>query len=330
MSRQLRRLATVVAVSAAVSIVGAAHADSSPFPPSERWQAPTGGSEQLNSQHSTAPSFVSAAPADSSLFPPSERWQEPAVQTPVKGFAAPAASGRTLPGRVAIVLAHHAPEPVLDRSTADAAGERVLLGAGYGAFAPLYVGAHIPILLPFAVMAIPFTALAGGVIGGLTTLNVAPEQAPAVQAKAVPEPVALAVGDASLQHRFAAQVAAATAELPHYQFELRPVGAMERKAEPSYEALKAEGYDAVLELVVTGVGFNAWRDERRLEMTVQVRTVPFDGASAGTHRLSYRSAWLRLDDWVADGELFHRELDAASAAISLQLVDAATWRLAAE
>jgi len=105
---------------------------------------------------------------------------------------------------------------------------------------------------------------------------------------------------------------------------------MERKAEPSYEELQAEGYGAVLELVVTSVGFNAWQGERRFEMTVQIRTVLFDGAAAGARRLTYRSAWLRLDDWVADGELFHRELDAANAEISRQLVDAATWRLAAE
>ena len=245
MNRQLHRLAPGVAVGAALSVASAAHADSSPFPPSERWQARAGQIETP---------VVSAAHADPSLFPPSERWQASAVQT--KGFAAPAASSRLLPGRVAIVLAHYAPEPVPGGYAADSAGERVLAGAGIGVLGPLYVGVYIPPLLPFAVMAIPYTALAGGVIGGLSALNVALQPPPAAQAKeAVQEPVALAVGDASLQQRFAAQVAAETAELPHYQFELRPVGPMERKAEPSYEELKAEGYGAVLELVVTSVGF---------------------------------------------------------------------------
>lgn len=68
MNRPLRRLAAAHAVSATFCAVAtAAGAGSSPFPPSERWQAPASQAEPVSTQ------------AASSAFPLTERWRAPAA-----------------------------------------------------------------------------------------------------------------------------------------------------------------------------------------------------------------------------------------------------------
>lgn len=93
-------------------------------------------------------------------------------------------------------------------------------------------------------------------------------------------------------------------------------------SQPRYEEFKKAGFDAVLELAITTVGFEAQRGDvpqARFHMNATARVVPLGGKEEPwTRQWTYVGAWQPIRAWQDDhaGKLFSEELEAGLGSLS--------------
>src|SRR4051812_40973810 len=146
---------------------------------------------------------------------------------------------------------------------AGAADFGALVGALQGALTPLYVAGALGPLVIFILPAIPVAMAAGAVVGAAmgheSTPQRAPTDIPAVRSKS---PLRESIDELLLTARadelFVRELAATRVGSAVYKFELREPSCTEPG---SHDALKAEGFDALLQVRVTELGFTPWRTQ---------------------------------------------------------------------
>lgn len=252
---------------------------------------------------------------------------------------------RLTPGRIAIVPVGYAPAPISNPSTATkgesaAAGAQTYAGKGlsFGVALSLrgVVSPLAPLWIPALPIILPVSMVVGSVVGaGVGAAKGAWQGMPAEQASALHAPIERAVRDGGLHDRVASETAMLAAGLPHYTLRQVPnIGPQAVGDEPDYQALKEQRYDAVLEVGIATLGFNARtggdKPEAWFLMTMRARIVPLnDEARPFVHEFAYSGDYRPIAEWASDGErLLLEELTAANVDLSRKLVDAAFWPLA--
>jgi hypothetical protein len=175
----------------------------------------------------------------------------------------------------------------------------------------------------------PFTMAVGAVVGGAVGAAQGASQGMSSEdTAAIREPIDRAQRDGAVQERFAGRLAATGEEWPEYQFELRRSVCGESLAR---DALKAEGFDAALEVKVTSIGFDAKKRNKddlpqvAFVMAVEAQRVLLDGSANPTAwTFSHRGPTRTTTAWAVDGErLLEVELTSAYAELSRQLLEVA-------
>jgi hypothetical protein len=244
------------------------------------------------------------------------------------GCASTSEPERIAPGRVALVAAHYAPAADFNAyaygrgaNAIRQAGKIAGKGAGIAGFVPAVATQVVAPVLPLALLGAIVTvaaAAAGGVVGGAFGLiEGAVNGMGSDQVNAIHQPIERARADSAIQTTMSQHVLALAADLPHHQLTYLPeLGPTAWTQVPDYQMLKAAGFESVLELVVTSIGFEAAQAEPPtavFEMTLRARAVPLStDARPWTREHTYRGAWRALPEWQGDdGRLFQQELDAS-------------------
>jgi hypothetical protein len=239
---------------------------------------------------------------------------------------------RLAPGRIAIVAGSAAVQlSVHSKDTRGSmagkqAAHRSLNGVGAGLLMPFYMGplgiALYPVIAPFTVV---IGAVGGGMVGAVEG---AAKGMSASRLEALHPALGRAVREQKMPDAVAQRVMQQGAAFPHYEFTY----VADR---PDYQWLKAEGFDSVLELGVTNVGFEAWKGKppsAAFEMKLSVRVVPLNGHGTSFAReFEHRGQWRAVPEWAADdGKLLDEEFNQSYAALALDFSTAALWPVSAE
>jgi hypothetical protein len=145
-----------------------------------------------------------------------------------------------------------------------------------------------------------------------------------------------AVREQGMPSAMAKQVLQEGAGLPHYEFAyLADAGPASATDTPDYQSLKASGFDTVLELRLTSLGFEGFKGEPPwavLEMELHARVVPLSGqGSPFVRELQHRGQWRRVPEWTADdGKPLQEALLETYRALALDLSSAVLWPVSAE
>lgn len=221
---------------------------------------------------------------------------------------------------LAVVTAQYAPDAHFNAyaygtgaNTVSMAAEHALKGAAVGAYPGLVISQH-PITaivgIPLAVIGAAVGSVAGaagGAIGGVAT------GLPSDQVSAIHRPVTEArrpeIQASVIPELIAARPQARVIHLPQ-------LGPRFAGDEPRYEALKESPFHSVLELSITGIGFEAKHADpptAAFQMTAQARVVPLrEGAEPWVRHWTHKGETRNVTDWQADGNaLLQQELNAA-------------------
>ena len=254
----------------------------------------------------------------------------------IAGCASTPETEQIQPGSVALVAAHY---PPASRFNAYAKGrganalkqggasalDGALKGAraaGSGPAAVAQVFDKAPVLGGLAAVVTVVAAVAGGVVGGVIggtagVVEGASSGLPSAQVDAIHQPVESARRDAAIHVAMSQQVLALEKELPRHRLTYLPeLGPRSSGETPDYRALKAQQYEAVLELAVTSIGFEATPGNppaAAFEMKLRARVVPLHtDVMPWSREQTYRGTPRTLPQWQADqGQLLQEELDAS-------------------
>lgn len=227
-------------------------------------------------------------------------------------------SPKLSPDTIAIVPARFFPESNLNtyaQGKGAAAGELGIQGVGEGAAA----GAVAPLSDPYGVVlypiVAPFTILAGALIGGtIGTAQGLMHGLPAEDAQAVSAMIDNAKGRLYIQDQVAARVAEQADAFGYNVTYLPDVGPTTIEELPEYQDLALEDYDAILELSVTSIKFEAHKGDPprlALEMKLRSRVVALSGSSiSGIRDIEYKSRPRNVEKWSANrGQLMETEIN---------------------
>jgi hypothetical protein len=233
------------------------------------------------------------------------------------------------PGRVAVVAAHYAPHADFNAyargmgaNVLNQGGKSAAKGVGYGAVGPAYLASGLgqihPVLGMLALPLVVAGGAVGGVIGGAVGLiDGAANAMPSDYVTAIHQPIEHARRDGAIQEALAQRVLGLAADLPQHRLTYLPeLGPKTARDMPDYQALKAGGFEYVLELGVTSIGFEAVQGDPPtafFEMALRARAVPLTtDAKPWLREQTYRGTPRTLLEWQADkGPLFQQELDAS-------------------
>jgi hypothetical protein len=210
------------------------------------------------------------------------------------------------PGKIAIIPARFVPESNLNvyakgksAAAGELAGQGAIEGAAVGAVAPLAAGPYGIVLYPFIA---PYTILAGTLFGGTFgaaqgLIHGLPEQ----DARAISASVENVLGQLYIQKQVATRVEEQARTSGYNVTYLQDPGPTTIEEQPDYQGLAADKYNAVLELAVTHIRFEAHKGDPprlALEMKLRSRIVALSGSSvSGIRYFEYKSRPQEVDKW---------------------------------
>jgi hypothetical protein len=243
------------------------------------------------------------------------------------------------PGRVALVAAHYAPESDFNAyasgrgaNAAKQAGQTAGKGAAVAAAGPAAVTRVLMVFPPLGMLGLVVTAgaaAAGGVIGGVIgAIDGAANGMPSAQVQAIHQPIDAARRDTEIQTKLAQRLLALNAGRPHHQLAYLPeFGPTSANSETDYRGLKAQGFDAVVEVAVSSIGFAATQGDpphAAFAMKVRARVVPLTSEGSPWLRMREHKGVSRpLPVWASnEGQLLEGELEEAYRTLANSLSDA--------
>ena len=242
----------------------------------------------------------------------------------LSGCASTAERREIGPGHVALVSAQYPPEADFN-AYAYGRGVNAAKGGGAGALKGAAIGAYVPLKLAQGTgtvgmgvglfLAVPMAA-AGAVVGGTVgIIHGAATGMDSDQVSAIHDPITRLRQGATVQTAMAERVLAASVGHRSQTLTYLPeAGPSARRAALHYEDLRSAGFDSVLELALTHIGFEARPDDSpsaRFGMKLRARVVPLAvGAAPWQQEWRYQGRWWPVSMWQSD-RLVMQELDAA-------------------
>lgn len=249
-------------------------------------------------------------------------------------------AGLLSPGRVAVVAVRYPPEARYGgKAQGKAAGALggAAIGAGVGALFGALMWAQAPDLERIARVLAPITIVAGALIGAAAGAAAGVRHGMRSEyVDALHRPVEQGLREGSLHDALARRLVEEGAGLPHYELTYYGAAGPASDTEaPRYGELKDAGFDSVLEVAVTSVGFEANRGDPHsvaFDMRVRTRVVPLGRRDAPPAReFTRRGEWRSVTAWASDdGRLWRHELDEAQAGLAREVSGALLWPLSAE